>query len=315
MKRSISQRDLELISAYLDRQLNARQRARLEARIKSNPELHTTLVDLRKTRLLMHSLPRQKAPRNFALSPAVAGAHPRLPVLLPSLRLASALAALMLVVVLAGDFLGVLAPAPTLPFNEPAIAEEVALEMAPETYTEQEAGDAAPLAMEAPEALPTETSVMDENSQPATGPDEVALKEPPLGTYYTETMTNTARIAPEFTAIPSEEAYDATGGGEVIIQATAPAPTATLPAIPTFTEAVPMLPTETPPPPPTSVPIPTRTPENTPPLEQPVAPPTPSTGTGTGVNTTLRLLEAALAIFAILTGLAAILLRRGGSGR
>jgi anti-sigma factor RsiW len=67
MKGKISARDYELLSAYLDKQLSARERARLETRLRTTPELHSALEDLHKTHLLLRSLPRPRRPRSFVL--------------------------------------------------------------------------------------------------------------------------------------------------------------------------------------------------------------------------------------------------------
>lgn len=64
----ISSHDNELLSAYIDGQLTAHQRAALEARLQTQPTLKTELEALQKTRHLLRSLPPLRAPRNFTLS-------------------------------------------------------------------------------------------------------------------------------------------------------------------------------------------------------------------------------------------------------
>jgi anti-sigma factor RsiW len=68
-----SERDLELLSAYLDNDLSDRERAALEQRLEHEDTLRVTLADLRETVALLRDLPRLKAPRNFTLDPAVYG--------------------------------------------------------------------------------------------------------------------------------------------------------------------------------------------------------------------------------------------------
>jgi hypothetical protein len=68
-----SERDLELLSAYLDNDLSDRERAALEQRLEHEDTLRITLVDLRETVALLRDLPRLKAPRNFTLDPAIYG--------------------------------------------------------------------------------------------------------------------------------------------------------------------------------------------------------------------------------------------------
>ena len=100
----ISPSEWEALSSYLDNQLSERERTRLEARLKAEPELRQALEDLRRTRVILRSQARLRAPRNFTLTPATAGVRARRfglfagwvasPV--ATLRLASALAAMAL---------------------------------------------------------------------------------------------------------------------------------------------------------------------------------------------------------------------------
>lgn len=90
-------REVELLSAYLDGQLNPSEAARLEARLSSDPNLKATLEDLRQTRGLLRRLPQRRAPRNFRLTPRMAGLRPPEPRAYPAFRLATALAALLFV--------------------------------------------------------------------------------------------------------------------------------------------------------------------------------------------------------------------------
>jgi len=106
MKKQLSTRDLKLISGYLDGQLNARQRARLEARLDKKPELGVALSELRHTRKLLRSVPRMRVPRNFTVTPEMVRARRRAEAQpYPMFRLASAIASLFLVAVVVGDLL------------------------------------------------------------------------------------------------------------------------------------------------------------------------------------------------------------------
>ena len=89
-------RDVELLSAYLDGQLSQIDSSRLEARIKTDAELRSVYDDLRQTRTLLHKLPARRAPRNFMLTPKMAGIRPPLPRAFPLFRMASAIAAILL---------------------------------------------------------------------------------------------------------------------------------------------------------------------------------------------------------------------------
>ena len=104
MKNSISKRDWETISAYLDRQLSQREQARFESRLYNDRQLQAALDDIRRTRQVLRGAPRLRAPRNFLLTPEIAGNPVRIPRLAPVFGWASAVASFLLVLVLVGDF-------------------------------------------------------------------------------------------------------------------------------------------------------------------------------------------------------------------
>ena len=91
----MNRRDIELLSAYLDGELKPSDLTKLEARLKSDPELASVLNDLRFTRTLLRKLPSRKAPRNFTLTRQMAGQNPPLPRTYPIFRLATAVATLL----------------------------------------------------------------------------------------------------------------------------------------------------------------------------------------------------------------------------
>jgi anti-sigma factor RsiW len=88
-------RDLELLSAYLDGQLNPSDSARLETRLKTDPELASVMDDLRTARSYLRQLPQRRAPRNFTLTRKMVGQNPPLPRAYPAFRWVTALATLM----------------------------------------------------------------------------------------------------------------------------------------------------------------------------------------------------------------------------
>lgn len=91
-------RDVELLSAYLDGQLSPFDSARLESRLASDPQLRAVMDDLRASRGLLRKLPQRRAPRNFTLTPKMAGLKAPEPRAYPTLRFATALATLLLLV-------------------------------------------------------------------------------------------------------------------------------------------------------------------------------------------------------------------------
>ena len=88
-------RDVELLSGYLDGELTQADSTRLEMRLKADPQLRTVYDELNQSRSLLRQLPARRAPRNFMLTPKMAGVKPPLPRGFPILRLASALAAVL----------------------------------------------------------------------------------------------------------------------------------------------------------------------------------------------------------------------------
>lgn len=309
MKTNASRREIEQLTAYLDGELSASESARLEARLKSNPELRVLLEDLRRTKALLRSLPPQRAPRHFTLTPQMAGIRPSPPALFSALRLASALATILLVLVLAGDFLGLIAPLSAPQYAPPAIAEH-AVEAPGEGTAKTES---VPVLGIAP-AVGIETVVVDQGITPtADAMQEMQVQA--MEITLTQAMTEATRLFVEVTPTPSEEIFSVAGGG--FLQATAtPTPEPTPSPTPTLTPTTLPTPSETPLPP---TPIPSETPlslaEILPATEQAIPPtplPAPPERLKQG-DQVLRVVEGVLAMIAILTGLAAILLRRGAS--
>ena len=101
---NISSRDWEALSAYLDDQLSTKERARLEARLQSSPELKNGLDELRATRAVLRSQPKLRASRNFALTPEMVGVKQPTRAY-PAMRLAAVLASIMFVLVFVGDII------------------------------------------------------------------------------------------------------------------------------------------------------------------------------------------------------------------
>jgi hypothetical protein len=89
-------RDVEQLNAYLDGELDPTQRQRLESRLGTDPELKSILDELREARMVLRRLPQRRAPRNFTLTPKMAGVKPPLPRAYPVFRFASAFAAILL---------------------------------------------------------------------------------------------------------------------------------------------------------------------------------------------------------------------------
>lgn len=110
-------REWETLSAYLDGALSPTEKQRLEARLQTSPELQQILHELRITRALLRSVPRRRAPRNFTLTPQMAGIHrqQRPAWLVPMFSMSSALATLLLVITLFVEMFA--APSTAAPMN------------------------------------------------------------------------------------------------------------------------------------------------------------------------------------------------------
>jgi hypothetical protein len=87
--------DIELLSAYLDGELKSSDLAKMETRLKSDPELESAMNGLRATRTLLRRLPTRKAPRNFTLTRNLVEQNPPLPRTYPIFRLATVVATLL----------------------------------------------------------------------------------------------------------------------------------------------------------------------------------------------------------------------------
>jgi hypothetical protein len=121
----------ELLSAYLDDQLNAEERAGLEAQLAVDPDLQAALDALRHTVSLVRDLPPVRVPRNFIL-PQTAATRPQ-PVrpaplqrawAAPFLTAATAVFGLLFAVVLAGDLLLSAGGVAYAPMPEPLMLRE-----------------------------------------------------------------------------------------------------------------------------------------------------------------------------------------------
>ncbi len=299
----ISDYDFDQLSAYLDDQLVPAEKAALEARLAAEPELRTTLRELRLTVRALRALPPVALPRSFVLTPAQVGvsAKAALPArrpLAPALRLAAAFSAVALAFVVFTDLRGgvVLTAAPVADTaNSTVLATTVAAE--------------APL--DAVAAAPSETPVADEGTTilefaveeatptPAAESDGAGAGE--AGTGPAATPESSAALLPEATATDSAERNsttpepeDTTGtkGADVAATPTEPGPAETPIGV-------------------AAVPPPEATAEARDAYEQ--------TNSGGGAQQApapslppVRVLELALALLTVLLGLWAWLARRSG---
>ncbi len=218
---SLPDSDLELLSAYIDDQLDATARSGLERRLGAEPRLRAELAELRAATSLLRELEPLPPPRSFTLSPAVARRRPFLS-LAWTMQLGGGLAGFALVLLasvqmLVGMGMGAAAPAPP-----PAAMQAQSTAMAPmsaEAFgvaeaTQAPAATADPAALEmapAPAAEPAATIA----------PAAAALPESPQDTTAARSAEAGATMA-----------GDAAVGGAAASSAAAPtdAPTAAIAA-------------------------------------------------------------------------------------
>ena len=101
---SSQDRDLELLSAYLDNELSPSEREKLEHRLATHAHLRRTLVGLRRAQTILTDLPRLKPPRSFILKPKMIGQTRRTPSrLIPMLNYATTIAAILFAVVIGSE--------------------------------------------------------------------------------------------------------------------------------------------------------------------------------------------------------------------
>jgi anti-sigma factor RsiW len=134
-----SLRDIEQLSAILDAELSRTEVVRLGARIRQEPELAAAYLRLRQVRSLLRSQPKRRAPRNFILTPKMAGLRPPLPRSVPTLSWASVAAMLLFVVTLGtntfGRFSFGFGAAAPMAVEAPMMLESVPADnAAPDTY-------------------------------------------------------------------------------------------------------------------------------------------------------------------------------------
>lgn len=98
----ITDREWLLLSAYLDDQLSEKEKRQVEDLLQAKPASRIALEGLKRTRRVLKFLPVRRVPRNFTLS-AEQVRKPFLPSFSRVLSYSSALAALLLVVVLGLD--------------------------------------------------------------------------------------------------------------------------------------------------------------------------------------------------------------------
>lgn len=104
MLNTISARDLELLSSYLDNQLSPSELKHLQARLVLEAELQAALQGLQRTKQILSALPAHPVPRNFIIP--IEQKRPRFDIYqyFQAFRFSAIGAALVLMILLAVDF-------------------------------------------------------------------------------------------------------------------------------------------------------------------------------------------------------------------
>ncbi|RLC91514.1 MAG: hypothetical protein DRI77_13755 [Chloroflexi bacterium] len=229
----------EMLSAYVDGQLSAGERVRLEAQLAADSALQAELEALRHTVALVRDLPPVPLPRNFILpqemKTSVAArprparrVRPRRAWAAPLLTAATVVVSLFFVVVLAGDLLlsgiGGQAFAPAAaPHKE---APQVAMESAPVSEEiEVEAEAEGEIEVEVEKAIPAATSI----PIPAEVPPRAATTATPGAEHYgveTPEDVEATALAAEGGGPVEEDNALAPSPGPAAMEEAAAAPTA-----------------------------------------------------------------------------------------
>jgi anti-sigma factor RsiW len=104
MNNPILEKDLELLSSYLDGQLSLSEEKQVKERLDSDSAFQEAFEKLERTHLILSSLTQLPVPHNFTLSPDLNKKKGYIPSFFQFFRLSSAIATLSLVVLLAIDY-------------------------------------------------------------------------------------------------------------------------------------------------------------------------------------------------------------------
>ena len=182
----MNSRDLELLSAYLDGQLNSSDSMRLESRLASDESLRAALDDLRSTRILLRQLPSRRAPHNFTLTPQMAGLKPPTPRAVPVFRFATGLATFFFLITFVINGL--------ISLSAPSLAAARAPSVAGAAAPLPAAQEAAPAAAQPAAPLPFAANASTETSAPR------LMSAAPIMTQTS--MPSGAGISPSDTTAP-----------------------------------------------------------------------------------------------------------------
>ncbi|HUF38271.1 MAG TPA: hypothetical protein VMN57_07100 [Anaerolineales bacterium] len=178
---NLNPKDTEALSAFLDGNLDPVEHARLEQRLRQETVLQAELESLDRTRRMLRAAPHYRAPRNFTLTPEMAGIPAARPGVLSGLtRIAFQMTSILFIVALVGNFtfqgLG-----GSQPDNPAAFTSETDGEMPPEAdpAAEDAAGESSAAGAEEPAEEQTMEMLDAESVESGEDPEEIqALAAP-----------------------------------------------------------------------------------------------------------------------------------------
>jgi len=135
----LNEHDYELLSAYIDGELNDSERAALETRLQSEVDLRRELATLRQTVTLVSQLPKLKAPRDFTLDKSITKSR-TLPFPMTAAFSAISAAAAFLLIIFGGYLLTISTNANTSA-SSPILAYDAELQVAQAPMDTQNAQD------------------------------------------------------------------------------------------------------------------------------------------------------------------------------
>ncbi len=206
----VSADDRDLLSAFLDQQLSAAERAALQERLAAEPALQRELDELRTTAALLRDLPPVRPPRSFTLDPAMVPAR-RQWFSFGLMRAGAAVAAVMLVLTFVPD-LGRGRGLPAAAVSIPQMSESMSAATANPADSMTTANESAPKA-----ALSTALPESAQNAAPTAAADALRVPVQPErnadgSVPYTlppeDTAGGTAADAPEGARV---DPYDSPG--------------------------------------------------------------------------------------------------------
>jgi hypothetical protein len=198
-------RDLKQLSAYLDGELNPKESARLEMRLKENPQLQDALREIEGTRKLLRSLPQVRPPRNFTLTPEMAGIQQKRS-LYPVFRLATVIATVALAILVGADAFFAKGVRLMRASESAPSTVEVSSEMEAEKLAEAPVADESEIeAPGEPEMEPLQDALGAEEPQAGVAEETAAYRAEEGEMTPGEEPINRVELVPEETAIPPSE--------------------------------------------------------------------------------------------------------------